>query len=124
MVIDFTFNGQTVQAIQVGRFVVCVCCGEDKHVVIHGPTKQPLMCGLTQRVAVMVADTMSLYTRDSRDVRCLPAAMREWANHLMRRPKRPKSYREFYKHWTGKNVRLPVLTKATNAAFAEAIGRR
>ena len=124
MLIDFDLGHRTVKAIQVGRFVVFVCCGEDKHVVFHGPTKQPLMCGLTHRVAMMIADTMSLYTDDTREVRCLPDVMKAWAEHLMRNPKKPRTYAAFHKTWTGERARLPVLSPEVVAEFQEAIGRQ
>lgn len=63
-VIDYKYFGRTVKAHQVGRYVVHVCCREVLHAVSHLESKTPILCGLTQQQAVILADTLSLYGED------------------------------------------------------------
>jgi hypothetical protein len=66
MYTPYTRNGVTVQALQVGRYIVVSCCPrpDNPHAVVHVPSDLPLICGLTQEAAVMVADAVSLYAPD------------------------------------------------------------
>jgi len=62
----YTRNGVTTQALQVGRYMVMGCCPrpDNPHAVIHTPSNESVICGLTQEVAVLVADAVSLYAPD------------------------------------------------------------
>lgn len=57
-----TKDGTQVRAHQIGRFAVYVCCGLDRHVVTHIPSRMQIICGRTHEQAVCIADTLSIYT--------------------------------------------------------------